>query len=112
MISAAHIRNSKGKFMKQTYVRTALAGAIALTLLSYQAQAAPFELIYNGVFNNQDALNLASQSAPTYFSGATAFTIRAFFDISSPNLAPAVPNSPFVGFRAYSPSLATIDIGG
>jgi len=120
MISAAHKSEIiREKFMKQKHLcgagRTAmcvLAGAIALTLGSSGAQAAPFELIYNGAFNNQDALNLASQSAPTFFSGETAFTIRAFFDSSSPNLAPAVPNSPFVGFRAYAATVATIEIGG
>jgi PEP-CTERM motif len=89
-----------------------LAGAIALTLASNGAQAASFELVYNGSFNSQDALNLASQSAPTFFTGNPAFTIRASFDTSTPNLAPAVPNSPFVGFRAYAASVATIDIGG
>lgn len=105
--------------MKQKYLcgsgRKALcilAGAIAFTLVSDCAQAASFELIYNGSFNNQDALNLASQTTPTYFTGATAFTLRAFFDTSSPNLAPPVPNSPFVGMRAYSPSVATIEISG
>jgi len=89
-----------------------LAGALVLTFAPNQAQGASFELVYNGFFNNLDALNLASQSTPTHFTGDTAFTIRAFFDNSSPNLAPPVPNSPFVGFRAYAPSLATIDIGG
>lgn len=89
-----------------------LAGALAFTLTPNHAQAASFELIYNGSFNNQDALNLSSQSTPTFFAGATAYTIRASFDTSSPNLAPAVPNSPFVGFRAYAASVATIEIGG
>jgi len=81
-------------------------------VLPNPAQGASFELIYNGSFNSQDAFNLASQSTPTFFTGATAFTIRAFFDTSTPNLAPAVPNSPFVGFHAYAVSLATIDIAG
>jgi hypothetical protein len=120
MISAAHTSEIPGgKFMKQKHLGAAgrgtlcvLAGALALTFAPNHAQGASFELIYNGAFNNQDALNLASQSTPTLFSGQTAFTIRAFFDTSSPNLAPPVPNSPFVGFRAYSPSVATIDIGG
>lgn len=89
-----------------------LTGALALALVPDHAQAASFELVYNGTFNNQDALNLASQSSPTYFTGQTAFTLRASFDTSSPNLAPAVPNSPFVGFRAYAPTMTTIDIGG
>jgi hypothetical protein len=89
-----------------------LAGALALILVPDRVQGASFDFIYNGFFNNLDALNLASQSTPTYFTGQTAFTIRASFDTSSPNLAPAVPNSPFVGFRAYAPSVATINIGG
>ena len=89
-----------------------LAGAVAFTLVSHHAQAAPFELIYNGSLNNQDALNLASQANPTYFTGDTPLTIRAWFDTSSPNLAPPLPApTPFAGFRAYSPSLATITIG-
>jgi hypothetical protein len=106
-------------FMKQKHLWRAgrkatcvLAGAIALTLASNGAQAASFELVYNGSFNSQDALNLASQSTPTFFTGNPAFTIRASFDTSTANLAPAVPNSPFVGFRAYAASDATIDIGG
>lgn len=92
----------------------AFAGALALTIGSSNAKATPFELIYNGSFNNQDALNLASQSTPTLFTGVTPFTIRAFFDTSSPNLAPPSPPAPppFAGFRAYSPSLVTIDIAG
>jgi hypothetical protein len=95
------------------YAFCAFAGALALTLLSGEAKATPFELIYNGSFNSQDALNLASQSTPTFFSVDTSFTIRAFFDTSSPNLAPPSPPlpAPFAGFRAYSPSLVTIDIG-
>ena len=92
----------------------AVAGALAFAVIPHHAQAAPFELIYNGVFNNQNALNLASQSSPTYFTADTPITIRAWFDTSSPNLAPPSPPAPppFGGFRAYSPSLATIDIGG
>jgi hypothetical protein len=121
MISAAQyeIIRRKWKLMKQKSFCGAgrkalcvLAGAIAFTLVSDHAKAASFELIYSGSFNNQDALNLASESTRTFFSGDTPFTIRAFFDTSTPNLAPAVPNSPFVGFHAYAPSLATIEIGG
>jgi hypothetical protein len=105
--------------MKQKHFRGAgrhalcvLAGAAAFALIADHAQAASFELIYNGSFNTSDALNLASQSTPTFFTGQTAFIIRASFDTSTPNLAPAVPNSPFVGFRAYAVSSATIDIAG
>ena len=105
--------------MKQKYLCTGLhcafmlAGVLAFTLIPNYVQAAPFELIYNGSFNTQDALNLTSQSNPTYFTGITPFTIRAFFDTSSPNLVPPSPPAPppFAGFRAYAPSLVTIDIG-
>lgn len=106
--------------MKQNYFRAGLhctmcmlTGLLGFTLTSTDAQAASLELIYSGSFNDQNALNLASQSSPTYFTGLTPFTIRAFFDTSSPNLAPPSPPAPppFAGFRAYSPSLVTIDIG-
>jgi hypothetical protein len=103
--------------MKKRQFRDVLciaAGVLAFSLAGGSAQASPFELIYNGVFNTQDALNLASQSSPTFFTSPTPFTLRAFFDTSSPNLAPPSPPAPppFAGFRAYSPSLATIDVGG
>ena len=90
-----------------------LTGLFVFAFSSASSQAAPFELIYNGSFNTQDALNLASQSNPTYFTGLTPFTVHAFFDASSPNLAPASPPGPppFAGFRAYAPSLVTIDVG-
>ncbi len=82
-----------------------MTGAIVslLTLAPTGAKAAQLELIYNGVFNTQDALNPASQSSPTYFPGATPFTINAWFDTDSPNLAPHSPPAPppFAGFRAY-----------
>jgi len=106
--------------MKQNHFRArwrhalcTLAGAWAFAFVPNWVQAAPFELIYNGSFNNQDALNLASQSNLTYFTEDTPFTIRAWFDTSSPNLAPPAPPAPppFAGFRAYSPSLVTIDVG-
>src|ERR1700745_3259554 len=89
------------------------AGVLALIVVPGQPQAATFELIYNGVFNTKDALNPASQSTPTFFTGATPFTIHAWFDTSSPNLAPPSPPAPppFAGFRAYSPSVATINVG-
>jgi PEP-CTERM motif len=91
-----------------------IAGALAFVLVSSHAQAAPLELIYNGSFNDMDALNLASQLTPVSFTGNTPFTIRAWFDSSSPNLAPPSPPAPppFAGFRAYSPSVVTIDIAG
>ena len=98
--------------MNQRHLLCLATGVFAFA--AGHAQASPFELIYNGVFNNQDALNLASQSTPTFFTSPTPFTLRAFFDTSSPNLAPPSPPAPppFAGFRAYSPSLATIDVSG
>lgn len=85
--------------------------ALTLTLFAASsATAAPLQLTYNGVFNSQDALNLASHSTPTFFSSPTPFTIQARFDTSSPNLAPTF-GGPFDGFRAYQPSTATLTIG-
>lgn len=75
------------------------------------AQAAPFELVYSGTFNSQEALTPASQPTPAFFAGTTPFTIRAVFDDSSPNLAPSL-GGPFNGFRAYAPSSATINVSG
>src|ERR1700756_3106611 len=91
----------------------AAIGALAFGLVPNHVQATSLELIYNGFFNSQNALNPASQSNPTFFTGSTSFTIRAWFDTDSPNLAPPSPPAPppFAGFRAYSPSLVTIDIG-
>jgi hypothetical protein len=76
-------------------------------------QATPLQLIYQGVFNTQNALNPAGQASPTYFTAATPFTLVAAFDTGSPNLAPPSPPfpPPFAGFRAYAPSLVTITIG-
>ena len=99
--------------MKQNYAVWMLAAAFTLSVASTNSQAAPFELIYSGSFNTQNALNLTSQSNPTYFTGTTPFTINAWFDTSSPNLAPPLPApTPFAGFRAYAPSLITITVGG
>jgi hypothetical protein len=75
------------------------------------AHAAQFELVYTGTFTTQEALNLASAPGPVFFTDTTAFTIHSFFDDSSPNLLPTT-GLPFVGFRAYSPSLTAITIGG
>lgn len=86
-----------------------VAGACAAVAVG--AHATPFQLFYAGAFNTQEGLNPASTAAPTTFTVATPFTIRAFFDDSTPNLAPPF-GGPFNGFRAYAPSSATIDIDG
>ena len=83
--------------------------ACAMTLTAAGAQAAPYELVYTGTFNTSESLNLASAPGRTFFSASTPFTITAFFDNSTPNLLP--PAFPFLGFLAYVPSLATIQIG-
>jgi hypothetical protein len=89
-----------------------LAGACAA--VTFGAQAVPLELIYTGSFRNDEALNLATDAKPTFFKDWTPFTIHAWFDDSSPNLAPPSPPfpPPFSGFRAYAPSSTTIDIAG
>jgi hypothetical protein len=78
---------------------------------SVTAQAAPFELLYTGTFNTQEALTVASASTPAYFTALTSFTIHALFDDSSSNFAPNL-GGPFSSFRAYPPSSAMIDIAG
>ena len=93
-------------------VRPALAQALfagALGVAAASAQAVPYELVYTGTFNSTESLNLASAANRTFFTGSTPFTIKAFFDDSSPNLLP--PGVPFLGFVAYVPTLATIQIG-
>ncbi len=99
---------------KRTMSWLARISAAACILVSAGAQAAPFELIYTGYFNSDEALNLASASAPSYFGRDTAFTLNAGFDNSSPNLAPPFPPAPppFAGYRAYAPTRMTIEIGG
>jgi len=96
-------------FATVPFLARLLAGACAVAATS--AQATQFELSYTGAFNSQEALNLATDSSPTYFTGLTPFTINARFDDSSPNLAPEF-SGPFDGFRAYAPSSVTIDIEG
>lgn len=94
-------------------VASSLARAVvagALTVAAAAAQAVPYELVYSGTFNGSESLNPATAGSRTFFTGSTPFTIRALFDDSSPNLLP--PAFPFLGFRAYVPSSATISIGG
>ena len=83
--------------------------AVAFAAAVSNANAVPYELIYTGTFNTTESLGLAG-SPLTPFTATTPFTIRAFFDDSTPNLLPPAPI--FSGFHAYAPSLATVDIGG
>lgn len=89
-----------------------LSAALAL-VGPMMADATELELIYTGTLNAQDSLAPASGSG-TAFTAATPFTINAWFDTSSPNLAPPSPPAPppFAGFRAFDPTLATITIAG
>jgi hypothetical protein len=98
-------------FTLSAFAARLIAGMCAVSAFSAQpVEASPFVLIYTGTFNTQEALNPAS--APTAnFTATTPFTVRAMFDDSTPNLAPALPG-PFAGFRAYAPSLVTIEIAG
>jgi hypothetical protein len=82
----------------------------ALAVAAAGAQAVPYELVYSGTFNTSESLNLASTPGRAFFGSSTPFTVHALFDDSSPNQLP--PAFPFLGFRAYIPSSATILIGG
>ena len=88
--------------------RGLLGGALAVAAAS--VQAVPYELIYTGTFNTTESLNRSSAASRTFFTASTPFTIKAFFDDSSPNVLP--PGFPFLGFHAYVPTSATIQIGG
>ena len=90
------------------WARALLGGA--LVAVAAGAHADPYRLTYTGTFNTSESLNLASAPGRTFFSASTPFTITAFFDNSSPNLLP--PAFPFLGFVAYVPTSATIQIGG
>jgi hypothetical protein len=90
------------------WARALLGGA--LVAVAAGAHADPYRLTYTGTFNTSESLNLASAPGRTFFNASTPFTITAFFDNSSPNLLP--PAFPFLGFVAYVPTSATIQIGG
>jgi len=85
-----------------------LVATLSVTF-STLAGATTFKLTYEGVFNSQDALNLASAQTPTYLPDNTPFTAIAIFSDTSTNLA-ALVGVP--GFVAYSPIMATITTGG
>lgn len=86
---------------------------VALLVGPVIANATELEFIYHGSFNSQDSLAPASGSGGA-FTTFTPFTINAWFDTNSPNLAPPSPPAPppFAGFRAFDPTLATITVGG
>lgn len=88
--------------------------AAASVFASINAQATVFDLHYTGWFGTAEALNLQSDSSPTYFDQATSFSMMARFDDASPNLAPPSPPAPppFAGFRAYAPISMSIDVAG
>ena len=98
--------STRSRFHLLALTRTVAASALAAAAAS--ANAAPYELIYTGTFDTTESLTMAS--SPTPFATTTPFTIRAFFDDSTPNLLPPIPV--FSGFHAYAPSLATIEMAG
>ncbi len=83
--------------------------AALAVIVSTPAGATTFKLTYEGAFNSQDALNLASAPSPTYLADDTPFTAIAIFSDTSQNLAAPVGVS---GFVAYSPIMATLTVGG
>ena len=92
-----------------------LGVSVAIALLGPAAlNAAELELIFNGAFNSQDSLAPASSPGSGAFTKPTPFTINAFFNTNSPDLAPTSPPGPppFAGFRAYEPTQATITVSG
>jgi hypothetical protein len=105
IVTMSHARRAAAT----SFVARSLVGLCSTAAIG--AHAAQFELVYTGTFNTQEALTLASAPEPAFFAETTAFTIHSFFDDSSPNLLPTT-GFPFGGFRAYSPSLTTITIGG
>ncbi len=88
--------------------------AAASLLTASGAKAAVFDLHYTGWLSTDEALNLKSDSDPTYFTEATSFSLWARFDDASPNMAPPSPPfpPPFAGFRAYAPISMSIDVAG
>lgn len=99
--------------MKLTRSLVLSVSALLLTVSPAVTNAAQLELIYTGILNSQNSLTSASGVGGA-FTTPTPFTINAWFDTDSFNLAPPSPPlpPPFAGFRAYDPSLATISIGG
>ncbi len=87
------------------FIATALVG-IGSLITTPSANASTFKFVYNGSFNNTDALN-PQDSQTNYFSGSTPFTATAIFDDTSPNIAAPVGTP---GFVAYSPSSATLEV--
>jgi hypothetical protein len=83
-----------------------------LTLLfGTLANAAPFRLTYNGVFDMADSIS--PEGGPiTNFTGPMPFTFTADFDTSSTDYVSFLP--PFLqpGWVSYSPTSATLSVGG
>ncbi|GJG86474.1 hypothetical protein tb265_16550 [Gemmatimonadetes bacterium T265] len=87
---------------------TAAAGvALLLAGATAPARAQSFELVMQGVLDGRSSLISGSTTTP--LADGSAFTIQAFFDPRSPNLAAPVG---VPGFVAYTPSLVQLTLGG
>jgi len=87
----------------------ALLGFILLA--GHVANAAPFQLTYNGVFATTDSIS--EDGGPiTNFANPTPFTLTAIFDTNSTNYVSFLP--PFLqsGWVSYSPISAILSVGG
>lgn len=80
-------------------------------LVSNVALAAPFLLTYSGVFGTTDSIS-PSGGPTTNFSSPTPFTFTATFDTSSTNYVSSLPLFLQAGWVSYSPTSATLSVGG
>ena len=80
-------------------------------LIGHVANAAPFRLTYNGVFGTTDSISPEGGTV-TSFASPTPFTFTATFDNTSTNYVGFLP--PFLqpGWVSYSPTSATLSVGG
>jgi hypothetical protein len=76
------------------------------------ASAQQFTLLMQGTLDARSAITAGGVATP--FTGPTAFSVEAVFDVSSPNLVARIPFLPFPvpGFVAYRPSSVQLTIGG
>ena len=80
-------------------------------LVGNVAVAAPFRLTYSGVFGTTDSISPAG-GPTTAFDSATPFTFTATFDTSSTNYVNLLPPFLQAGWVSYSPTSATLSVGG